>query len=94
MPILTTQELDSWLQDNPEWSFENGEITVSYKFTNFVDAFAFLSKLAIEMERANHHATIINTYNTVKIGMNTHDAQNKITDKDIALAETIIELKG
>ena len=94
MHILTEQELSNWLQNNPEWGIEHNEITTSYKFSSFVEAFGFLSKLAIEMERANHHATIVNTYNNVKISMNTHEAKNKITDRDINLAETIMKIKG
>ena len=93
MHILTAQELDLWLENHPEWSSENNLISTQYKFKNFVEAFGFISKLAIEMERANHHATITNTYNSVHISMNTHDAGGKITDKDTNLAETIQKLK-
>ncbi len=94
MHVLTDQELRDWLAHHPDWSQEGNEITTSLIFKNFVEAFGFMSQLAIEMERVNHHATITNTYKNVKISMTTHEADNQITDRDTHLAEIIINLKG
>ncbi|MBL4590160.1 MAG: 4a-hydroxytetrahydrobiopterin dehydratase [Alphaproteobacteria bacterium] len=92
MHTLHDTELTEWLKTYPEWSQEGTHLSVSYTFKNFVEAFGFISKVAIEMEKANHHATITTTYNKVKISMTTHDANNMITNRDTDLAETITKL--
>ena len=94
MHTLNDTEVTEWINAFPDWSQEGTSICASYSFKNFVNAFSFISKVAIEMEKANHHATITNTYNKVKISMTTHDAGNNITSKDTALAEIITKLKG
>ena len=61
-------------------------------FDSFIEAFGFLAQVAMLAEKANHHPTIINSYGNVHLSMNTHDAGNKITDRDLNLAEAIEEL--
>ncbi len=68
---------------------QENHLYIKLSFANFVEAFAFLSKIAIITEKANHHATIHNTYNTVELFLSTHDAGNTITEKDWALAKEI-----
>ena len=58
-------------------------------FTNFIEAFGFISKLAILAEKMNHHPTIICTYNKVTLQLNTHDANYTITSKDLTLSNEI-----
>ncbi len=70
----------------------NNTLYAKIVFKDFVEAFAFISKLAIISEKANHHATIHNTYNTVELYLSTHDAGNTITKKDWDLAEQIESL--
>jgi 4a-hydroxytetrahydrobiopterin dehydratase len=67
----------------------NNKLYAKIIFKDFVEAFAFISKLAIVSEKANHHATIHNTYNVVELYLSTHDAGNTITKKDWDLAEQI-----
>ena len=64
----------------------------SFKFENFVDAFGFMTKVAIHAEKMNHHPDWQNVYNTVNITLSTHDEGNTITDKDRKLAEKISEI--
>jgi 4a-hydroxytetrahydrobiopterin dehydratase len=71
------------------WKEENNKLTQTFKFNDFVDAFAFLNKVAILAEKANHHPEIFNVYNTVTISLTTHDAGNTVTDKDRNLAKAI-----
>lgn len=94
MRILTNNDIQAWIRDNQDWTFDHDNLSTLYTFKNFVEAFGFISTVAIEMERANHHATITNTYNKVHITMTTHDAGNQVTEKDTQLAETISKLKG
>lgn len=73
---------------------ERGDILVrEYNFENFVDAFSFLSKVAELAEIHGHHPTIINTYNYVRLELNTHDAGGIITEKDRYLAVDIDKIK-
>lgn len=64
----------------------------TFKFKNFVDAFAFMTKVALISEQKNHHPDWSNVYNTVVIKLNTHDAGDIVTAKDLALAELIDRL--
>ena len=75
------------------WKEENNTLTRTYKFKDFVAAFAFMSKVALVAERMNHHPTLTNTYNTVHITLTTHDAGNTVTALDRALAEAIDALQ-
>ncbi len=71
---------------------EENKLSLKVTFKNFVDAFAFLTKVAMITEKANHHATIHNTYNTVELYLSTHDAGNVVTEKDWAVAKEIEKL--
>lgn len=71
------------------WKEENNKLVRTFEFENFVQAFGFMTKVAILAEKQNHHPTWSNTYNTVKIELSTHDAGNVVTEKDTALAAAI-----
>ena len=71
------------------WTEIDNKLYQKFTFKDFVHAFAFISKVAIITEKMDHHATITNTYNTVELWLTTHDAGNKVTDKDTKLAEQI-----
>jgi 4a-hydroxytetrahydrobiopterin dehydratase len=72
-----------------KWKEENNELVTQLKFEDFIEAFAFMTEVAIIAEKMNHHPTWSNTYNKVEIRLSTHDAGNTITDKDRKLAESI-----
>ena len=92
MNVVNEVELEKWLSDHSMWMFKDPEIVFEHDFGNFVSAFEFLSQVAILMEKHNHHPTLTNTYGHVRLAMATHDAGNKITDRDLNLAEAIEEL--
>ncbi len=71
------------------WKEENNKLVRHFQFDNFIEAFAFLSKVAILAEKVNHHPEIFNVYNKVNISLSTHDAGDIVTDKDRKLAEEI-----
>lgn len=75
------------------WKEENNRLTKTFKFSNFVEAFGFMTKVALLAEKQNHHPFWTNVYNTVTIELNTHDAGNIVTDKDHALAKAIDQIK-
>ncbi len=74
------------------WKEENHQLEKKFLFKDFIEAFAFLSKVAILSEKHNHHAEIYNVYNKVKLTLSTHDAGNTVTQKDHDLANAIDEL--
>ena len=71
------------------WIEENNSLYKKFQFKDFKDAFAFLTKVAMAAEHADHHPTIKNTWNTVELWLSTHDAGNIVTDKDRKLAKMI-----
>ena len=72
--------LDSW----SEVPGRNA-ITKSYKFNDFNEAFAFMTRVAMAAEKADHHPEWFNVYNRVEVTLSTHDAGG-VSKKDIALA--------
>ncbi len=71
------------------WTEENNQLKRTFKFKDFIEAFAFMSKVAILSEKQNHHPNWSNVYNTVEICLSTHDAGNVVTEKDRKLAAAI-----
>jgi 4a-hydroxytetrahydrobiopterin dehydratase len=71
------------------WKEENNRLVSTFKFKNFTEAFGFMTKVALIAEKMDHHPTWTNTYNTVTIELSTHDAGNKVTNKDHELAAAI-----
>lgn len=71
------------------WTEENNTLSRTFKFKNFVEAFSFMTKVALVAEKMNHHPDWRNVYNTVEIHLSTHDAGNVITEKDRKLAAQI-----
>ncbi len=74
------------------WKNENNRLTKTFTFKDFSEAFAFMTRVALEAEKMNHHPTWTNTWNTVSIQLSTHDAGDVVTGKDEKLAEAIDKL--
>ena len=72
---------------------ETGEgLEAEFEFKDFVEAFAFMTKVASIAEEQHHHPEWSNVYNRVSIRLRTHDANNSITEKDRRLAAAITDL--
>ena len=71
------------------WKEENNSLYKKFTFKNFSEAFAFMTRVAMEAEKADHHPLWTNVYNKVEIWLNTHDAGDVVTDKDRTLAKAI-----
>jgi 4a-hydroxytetrahydrobiopterin dehydratase len=80
-----TRELETTL---PLWALSNNKLTRQLVFSDFNEAFSFMSKVAIIAEQQQHHPWWSNVYNKVEIQLDTHDAGG-ITLKDITLAQAI-----
>ncbi len=71
------------------WQETNNQLYKQFTFGGFKEAMAFMNQVAQIAEELNHHPEIRNSYNTVELWLTTHDASNKITDKDRAFAEMV-----
>ncbi len=71
------------------WKEENNQLVRQFTFADFSEAFAFMTRVALLAEKQNHHPEWTNVYNKVEIRLSTHDAGNRITQKDRELAKAI-----
>lgn len=71
------------------WKEEDNKLKRTFEFKDFIEAFGFMSQVAIIAEKMNHHPNWSNVYNTVNFELNTHDAGDVVTEKDHKLAEAI-----
>src|SRR5438270_2336304 len=72
-----------------KWEEKNNSLYRKFQFKNFSEAFAFMTRVAIESEKMDHHPLWTNVYNTVEIWLSTHSAGDVVTDKDRQLAKKI-----
>lgn len=87
---LNDEERAVALADLPEWTpaIEPDGISRTFSFTSFVDAFGFMTRVALLAEKADHHPEWSNVYNRVHIMLTTHDAGG-LSQRDIDLAKAI-----
>ena len=71
------------------WAHTNNKLCRDFVFTDFSNAFAFMTQVAFLAEKADHHPNWSNVYNRVTIELTSHDAGNQVTAKDAALAQAI-----
>ena len=71
------------------WTENNNKLYKKFVFKNFSEAFAFMTRVAIEAEKMDHHPLWSNVYNQVEIWFNTHSAGDIVTEKDHQLAKRI-----
>jgi len=76
------------------WNEDSGKLVKTFVFRNFIEAFAFMTKVALVAEKMDHHPEWTNVYNKVSISLTTHDAGNTVTEKDKALSVAIDKLYG
>lgn len=74
------------------WQEKDNQLYRKFTFADFSEAFAFMTRVAIAAEKANHHPYWSNVWNTVEIWLSTHDAGNVVTEKDHAMASEINEI--
>ena len=85
---LESAEIVKQLRDVPGWAQDGDALRRSFKFTDFVEAFGFMSRVALLAERIDHHPEWSNVYNKVEIRLSTHDAGG-LSERDFALAKAI-----
>lgn len=85
---LSHEAVQSAIAQLNGWSVVEGKLHKEFKFANFVEAFGFMSKVAILAEKMDHHPEWFNVYNKVVIDLTTHDAGG-ISQNDLELAKQI-----
>ncbi len=88
---LTDDAINIELKDLDGWSIKNEKLHKEFRFADFNEAFAFMTKAAIECEKMNHHPEWFNVYNRLVIDLTTHDAGG-ITQNDVNLAKILNSL--
>ena len=88
--LLTDGIREARLRDLPAWRYDERARAIrrSFRFADFSEAFAFMTRVALAAERADHHPDWSNVWNRVEIALTTHDAGG-LTDRDLDLAATI-----
>ncbi|RME76860.1 MAG: 4a-hydroxytetrahydrobiopterin dehydratase [Chloroflexi bacterium] len=85
---LSPEQVRQKLVDMPGWSLQDEKLRREFRFKDFVQAFGFMSQVALLAERANHHPEWSNVYNRVVIDLTTHEAGG-ISQRDFDLAAEI-----
>lgn len=94
MKVFTENELRDYLLTHLDnWTYRQGVITRDFKFGDFIEAFSFMTAVALEAEKMDHHPEWSNVYNKVSIALNTHSAGG-ITHLDVDLAAKIDQTFG
>jgi 4a-hydroxytetrahydrobiopterin dehydratase len=86
---LPHERIAAELSRLPGWEHEGDALRKRFVFRGFPEAISFIVRIAFEAERRDHHPEIRNVYATVEIALTTHDAGNRVTQKDLDLAEVI-----
>jgi 4a-hydroxytetrahydrobiopterin dehydratase len=74
------------------WQDKNNSLYKRFEFKDFKQAFSFMRKVAKAAEQANHHPKWQNEWNIVEIWLISHDADNKVTDKDMEMSKAIDQI--
>lgn len=85
---LGDEDIKRRLGELDGWTLDDGKLFREFKFPRFVEAFGFMSSVALLAESQNHHPEWFNVYNKVRIHLTTHEAGG-ISDRDFTLAGAI-----
>lgn len=76
------------------WEERDGRLTREFRFGDFSEAFAFMTRVAMLAETAGHHPDWSNSWNRVTISFTTHDAGSVVTETDRSMAAAVDGLLG
>lgn len=91
MMRLTSEQISSELKNLPGWNIKDEKLHRDFEFEDFNQAFGFMTRAAMHIEKKNHHPEWFNVYNKLAIDLTTHDAGG-ITENDIQLAKILNSL--
>lgn len=84
----TDEQIREFTDEQKDWSVSDSKLHREYQFKNFVQAFGFMTQVALIAERSNHHPEWFNVYKKVIVDLTTHEAGG-ITERDIKLAHAM-----
>ncbi len=87
------EEIQQRLARHPGWRHQEEALVREYEFADFVEAWGFLTQVALLAERHNHHPEIWNVYHRVRLRWSTHEAGG-VTEKDFTLIEEVDRVYG
>jgi 4a-hydroxytetrahydrobiopterin dehydratase len=90
--LLSLQEITERLKAFPNWDSNGKTLSCDFKFKDFKEAFAFMTRAALVAEKFDHHPEIWNVYNKVTLRLSTHDTEPKgggLTEFDFAFIEAL-----
>ena len=88
MKKLQPQEIQEKLKSTRDWQLKNDKLNKTYSFSDFSTCFSFMTCVAFEAEKQNHHPEWFNVYNKLTVDLTTHDAAG-ISDKDFDFIHAI-----
>ncbi|EGG41387.1 4a-hydroxytetrahydrobiopterin dehydratase [Candidatus Nitrosarchaeum limnium] len=91
MMRLSQADIEEELKNLPGWKIVNEKLHKEFQFESFNQAFGFMTRAAMEIEKMNHHPEWFNVYNKITIELTTHDAGG-ITKNDVNLAKILNSL--
>lgn len=89
---LSDDQIRSALGDLPGWTHADDALAKTFTLGDFRAALAFIVRVGFEAEERDHHPNLSNVYNRVEIALTTHDAGNRVTQKDVDLARAIEQI--
>lgn len=90
---LTNKAIEVGLTELPGWVVKDHKLHKTFQFKNFIQAFGFMTQVAIVAEKQDHHPEWSNVYNKVVVDLVSHDSEG-ITSRDVRLARSINILSG
>lgn len=90
---LSKNEIEKRLTELSGWVLDGDKIKKQFQFSDFVEAFGFMTKVALEAEKLDHHPEWFNVYNRVNVELATHEPKG-ISELDFALASKMDQLGG
>ncbi len=91
MMKLSSEQISEQLKNLPGWSVKEEKLHKDFEFDDFNQAFGFMTRAAMHIEKMNHHPEWFNVYNKLTVDLMTHDAGG-ITENDIELAKILNSL--
>jgi 4a-hydroxytetrahydrobiopterin dehydratase len=90
--VLHETEIQSFIQEYPEWQYIDNALHAHYEFSDFEDAMNIVGELVVKIEELDHHPFWSNEYNKLSFILCTHECDNKVSQLDIDLATNISDL--
>ncbi|MDH3276507.1 MAG: 4a-hydroxytetrahydrobiopterin dehydratase [Nitrosopumilus sp.] len=91
MMRLSFEKITQELKNLPGWTIKEEKLHKNFEFEDFNQAFGFMTRAAMHIEKMNHHPEWFNVYNKITVDLTTHDAGG-ITENDIELAKILNSL--